>query len=247
MFGIDKGAIELPELLSSASLASSMFLFGKLSSGKVAACDTLGEKSWFVIYDNPAAADRPCKIRCAGFAEVTAGEALTAERYVTPGADGKAYHCIGSNIPAGRVLVGTAAAGSRALIWLGDNFQIGGDLAILTHTVDLVNIADGNILTGYPMPFAGRVETFKAIVEKAATTAAKLSNINLEFDTVDATGGVLALTSANMTPIGSIVASSAFTAGNTFVSGGVLDIEASSTTAFVEGRVRLELRLSRRS
>jgi hypothetical protein len=101
----------------------------------------------------------------------------------------------------------------------------------------LADIADGDLITEWCPGFAGTLISFDCIVEKAATTAAKASTLNLEVGTTDVTGGVVGLTSANCTPKGARVAGSAITANNAFGASDVISIEASSTTAFSEGSV----------
>ena len=67
------------------------------------------------------------------------------------------------------------------------------------------------------------------------TTAAKLSTLNMEIGTTNTTGGAIALTSANCTPAGVLVAGTAITAANTGSSSDTISIEAASTTTFIEG------------
>jgi hypothetical protein len=105
--------------------------------------------------------------------------------------------------------------------------------------MDLADIADGDLISEWIPGFAGTITEFLSIVNKAATTAAKAATLNLEIETVDLTGGVLALTSANMTPKGAQVASSAITAANVFSATQKISVEAFGVTAFIEGSVWL--------
>lgn len=109
----------------------------------------------------------------------------------------------------------------------------------------LADIADGDLLTSFVPGFAGTLVAFDAWVQKAATTAAKASTLNLEIDTTNVTGGSLALTSANCTPKGVKVAGTAITAANTFTSTQAISIEAASTTAFVEGAIWMDITYTR--
>jgi len=109
----------------------------------------------------------------------------------------------------------------------------------LTFHQNLASIADGDLMTNYHMPCTGELVAFSAVVLVAATTAAKLSTLNLEIGTTNVTGGALALTSANMTPKGAVVDGAAITGANSFAAQDHLSIEASSTTTFVEGEVLL--------
>lgn len=121
----------------------------------------------------------------------------------------------------------TAAAAARA--------------AIQQHciTLNLADIANGDVLTGYVPGFNGKILATHAFAAKAATTAAKAASLNWEIGTTDTTGGVLALTSANMTPQGAKVDASAITAANVFTNTDALSLEASGVTAFVEGVVHV--------
>lgn len=103
----------------------------------------------------------------------------------------------------------------------------------------LALLANGNIVTGFVPGFAGRILSLQTVNTAIVTTAAKAASLNAEIDTVDVTGGVVALTSANQTPLGARVAGSAVTAANKFSATSAIDIEASSVTTFVEGEAVL--------
>ena len=75
----------------------------------------------------------------------------------------------------------------------------------------------------------------------AATTGSKASTLHPEIGSTPVTGGSLALTSANMTPLGHGVDASAITAANTFTASDAISIVAASTTTFIEGEVTLVL------
>jgi len=70
----------------------------------------------------------------------------------------------------------------------------------------------------------------------------QLARLSVEIGTTDMTGGTLALTSANCTPLGVVVAQGAApTAGNRFDDDDTLSIEAASVTAFAEGEITVYL------
>jgi hypothetical protein len=81
----------------------------------------------------------------------------------------------------------------------------------------------------------------KAVVTKAATTAAKAATVTAKIDGTAVTGASVALTSANFTPIGTIITGTAtdvLAGGNNqglMAGGSKLKLTASSVTAFVEG------------
>jgi len=109
----------------------------------------------------------------------------------------------------------------------------------LTVGLKLAKIANGDIVTNFHAPCTGELVSMSAIVTDPATTASKLSTLNLEIGTTNADGGALDLTSANMTPLGAVVDASAITGHNSFAAGDHISVEASSTTAFVEGEIEL--------
>ncbi|QEL18303.1 hypothetical protein [Limnoglobus roseus] len=101
------------------------------------------------------------------------------------------------------------------------------NLASVTGTQDVV--------TNFTPGFAGKVVGFSYVANVPATTASKLATFNLEVNTTDLTGGVIALTTALATPMGKTTNSTAITAGNAFGASDSFSIEASSVTAFAEG------------
>ena len=117
--------------------------------------------------------------------------------------------------------------------------------SIMAIPIVLAKLADGDIVTGFTPGFRGRIKSYRFIVTDPATTAAKLSTLNLEIGTTNLTGGVLALTSANCTPLGAVVAATAITGGNVFGPTDTISLEASATTAFVEGAGVLEILFGR--
>jgi len=106
---------------------------------------------------------------------------------------------------------------------------------IVPIALTLANLADGDVVTAYTPGFPGRIKALDFAVLVAVTTAAKLSTLNAEINTTNVTGGAVALTSANCTPIGKVVAGSAVSAANAFDINDTISIEAASTTTFVEG------------
>jgi hypothetical protein len=129
----------------------------------------------------------------------------------------------------------TLAAGSAISINL--DVQDGNLIEILSFPVMSLASITGSIdvVTDYPPGFDGTIESVAFLVSAPVTTAAKLASLNLEIGTVNVTGGVIALTSANATPLGKLIQGSAITALNAFSASDVISIEASGVTAFVEG------------
>lgn len=100
----------------------------------------------------------------------------------------------------------------------------------------MANLANAQTLKiAIPYAFAVTSALFR-VGDKAVTTAAKLATATVQISGVAVTGGVISLTSANCTPSGAAVASTAITAGgSTFTPGSTLEVAISSVTAFSEG------------
>lgn len=92
-----------------------------------------------------------------------------------------------------------------------------------------------------PFPFLLVTAGFR--VADPATTAAKLATLTTQISGVACTGGVIALTSANCTPSGALVAGTAITGLNAGASGATLEVAVSAVTAFVEGSGWVEFKI----
>lgn len=105
--------------------------------------------------------------------------------------------------------------------------------------IDAADIANGDLLTNKPLPLIyGRIARYRIICEKAITTAAKTTDLNLEIGTTNCTGTT---TYAGTKALGTVTEGTALSANNTFAPGANWSIEAANTTAFVEGRLRIEI------
>jgi hypothetical protein len=109
----------------------------------------------------------------------------------------------------------------------------------------LVRHANGSIAARFTPGFAGRIKKLSAYVIDPVTTGAKLATFTPAIGGVATTGGALALTSANCTPVGAKVDGSAVTAGYDFAATDEITLVASAVTAFVEGQVVAEMFLER--
>lgn len=165
---------------------------------------------------------------------VTAGDKLASD------ANGKLVTALPGDAVVARALESGVLNDQKTVLLTGCS-RAGSSGKVIGFVFDLADVANGNIVTGFAPGFRGTIKKLTATVLKAVTTAAKLATINPEIDAVDCTGGVLALTSANMTPIGAHVASSAVTALGTFGPTSVIDLEASAVTTFIEGRALIAI------
>jgi hypothetical protein len=125
----------------------------------------------------------------------------------------------------------------------GTSLAAGAGVHTVSLPVTLANVASGDVLTNYTPGYAFKVLATHFAVTTAVTTASKAATLNLEIGTTDVTGGSVALTSANCTPLGAVVAGSSVTAANTGTSSDTISVEASGVTAFAEGAGVLLIRL----
>ena len=126
----------------------------------------------------------------------------------------------------------------------GASMAAGAGVQTLAIPITLASItANGDVLTNYTPGYRFKVLAVDFAVGQPVTTVAKLITLNLEIDATNVTGGAVALTSANCTPLGALVAGSAVTAANVGTSAQTLSVEASGVTAFVEGDGMLLIKL----
>lgn len=135
-------------------------------------------------------------------------------------------------------------AGTRVLLTL--DMQDGNNLEVLTFPVTLANITGSqDVVTDFRPGIEGYIESVSWVQNIPVTTAAKLASLNLEIDTTNVTGGVIALTSAAATPMGKVIEGTAITALNRLEKESKLSIEASGVTAFSEGSGSVLVRIRR--
>jgi hypothetical protein len=107
---------------------------------------------------------------------------------------------------------------------------------VISIPIILASIAGaGDVVTGYTPGFAGTIVKAAFVPTKAVTTPGKAVTLNFEIGSTDLTGGVIALTSANCTPLGVVVAGTTITSANTFTATDTFSVESSSVTPFAEG------------
>jgi hypothetical protein len=111
---------------------------------------------------------------------------------------------------------------------------------LLSFPITLAQISgSADVVTAVPIPHKFKILSVDAYVAKVVTTGAKAATLNLEINTTDLTGGAVALTSANCTPLGAKIAGSAVSAANTGAADATISVESSAVTAFAEGEVTL--------
>lgn len=115
----------------------------------------------------------------------------------------------------------------------GATLAAGAGCSTLVFYVDAADLANGDVLTTYVPGYKFKILKFDARCAKPVTTGAKAATLNMEIQTTDLTGGVIALSGTYAQ--GAAQAGSAVTAANTGSATDSFSIEASAVTTFVEG------------
>lgn len=103
-----------------------------------------------------------------------------------------------------------------------------------------VELADGDIMTGFVMPFHGKFISLHGIVLEAFTGSGGTATINLEIGGTNVTGGTLVVSTAAGGTVGAKLDAAAITAANVFHEGDVIDLEVSAAGGTqTEGKVRV--------
>lgn len=126
------------------------------------------------------------------------------------------------------------AAGTKLLF----QFEIvDGDFVIpYSFPINLASITGaGDVITSFKPMVKGKIVHMSFTVNAPVTTGSRAATLNAEIGTTNLTGGTIALTSANCTPMGATIHAAAITAGNALTEDDLVSIEASSVTAFAEG------------
>ena len=219
------------------SLTGDQFRAVKLnSSGKIVGCGA-GESGIGVLQDKPASGEVGC-VWMAGVTKVVYGDTVVAGDNLTPDASGRFVPANGNDVVWGVAFESGAVntlgtMGMVARTSLGTSAGV--EASILSIPIKLATITAGDVATGITPGFAGKITKVQFLVTTAVTTAAKAATLNLEIGTTNLTGGAVALTSANCTPLGAVVAGTAVTANNEFTDTDTISVEGSSVTAFSEG------------
>lgn len=195
-----------------------------------------GQRCIGILQDDPDAANRVGNIMALGISKCVYGGTVDEDDPLCCDSGGKlikatseAEHVLGRAVKAG-------VANDVGMILLGPNEQHGAGGRVIALPIKLAKITGaGDVLTNWTPGFAGKITKVAFAVTDPVTTAAKAATLNLEIGSTNVTGGEVALTSANCTPLGAVVAGAAITAANTFTATDTISVEAASVTAFAEG------------
>ena len=139
--------------------------------------------------------------------------------------------------------VTTAAVTDSTTGAAGTTLAAGAGVHTISIPIILAGVTAADVLTNYTPGYKFKLLSATFAVTVPVTTAAKAATLNLEIDTTNVTGGEVALTSANCTPLGALVAGAAITAANTGSATATISVEAASVTAFIEGQGILLLKI----
>lgn len=126
---------------------------------------------------------------------------------------------------------------------VGTTLAAGVGINTVTFPIENASIANGDIVVAYVPGYRFKLLKATYVTNKVVTTAAKLSTITPKISGVAVTGGVISLTSATMTPVGTLVAGTAVSATNVGSALDSITLTASATTAFVEGNGSIVLEI----
>ncbi len=226
--------LENLSLIAAADFSAKQYYAVKVdANGKIAIAGA-GENAIGILHDNPAA-DTIGNVMILGVSKAVYGGAVTAGNNLSANAAGKLIATAGDAAAIAVALENGAADEIHSVLLVTRTSTGTNSGLILSIPIKLSKVADGDIVTDYAPGINGTIKKVSFVVTDPVTTADKLSNLHLEIGAVALTGGVVALTSANCTPLGAVVAGTAITANNVFTSTDNISVVAADTTAFVEG------------
>lgn len=112
---------------------------------------------------------------------------------------------------------------------------------LIGFKLNLASVTAADIIAAVKFGFKFKIRRVFFLADTPVTTGAKAATLTPKIGTTALTGGVVALTSANCTPMGAQVAGSAVTAANTGSATDTITVTASAVTAFSEGSGTLYL------
>ena len=118
---------------------------------------------------------------------------------------------------------------------------------VISFSQALASISDADVLTNYPLDFAGKVHALRVITTTLASTADKATTLTVDINATAVAGISAALTTANQGTEGVVLESTATAASSTreFTAADTISVVAASTTAFIEGVATIQLVLER--
>lgn len=206
------------------------------SSGEISAAGATDDWIGTTVHD--VAADGTVTVRLRNqpgthFFTASAAIAAGARLYATD--DGKVDDATAGGAAIDFVAIEVATNNGDIIECAPLGASASGSPFVISLPIALAGVTAADVLTTLTPGFAGTITKLEFAVTTAVTTGAKAATLNAEIGTTNLTGGAVALTSANCTPLGAVISGSAITGNNTFGASDTISIEASSVTAFSEG------------
>ena len=104
----------------------------------------------------------------------------------------------------------------------------GGQEILYLGELDFATVADGDLRTGFTMPYHGKILDFFGMVKEVNVGSGGTILLNLEIGATNVTGGVITYSTTEANTLGEKLSGTAITAANTFHEGDALDIEGAS-------------------
>lgn len=222
-------------LIASADLSAKQYYACKIDSNGQIALAGAGENAIGIIQNKPTSGSI-VTVGTLGLSKAVYGGTVTAGQNLMSDSAGKLVTASGTNAVIAIALQGGSANEIHTVCLVTRTSTGTNTKSVISIPITLATITDAvDVLTNFTPGFAGAITSVAFAVTVPVTTAAKATTLNLEIGTTNLTGGVVALTSANCTPLGAVIAGTAITANNTFGATDTISIEASSTTQFSEG------------
>jgi len=221
-------------VIAGEDLSARQFHCVKLNPSGQMILSGAGENALGILQDKPASGQvgAVCGL---GKSMAVLGAIVTPGQNLTPDADGKLVPATGSDAVVA-VAAESGSAGDICSVYVLSRATSGAiQKSILTIPVKLSKVASGDLLTAFTPGFPGRIVKASFAVTDPVTTADKAATLNLEINSADVSGGVLALTSANCGTLGAVANATAITGNNAFDADDTISIEALNVTAFAEG------------
>lgn len=231
-------------LLAGADLSAKQFYFVKPNAGTQdsVVLAAAGDPAIGVLQNKPTSG-QGATVASFGISKVVAGGTIAAWDPIAADAAGKAVKAVGSAVVLGYATEAATAAQLVGVMLLARP-AMGAPGNVLTIPVQLAAVTSATTVWQGPaagMGFAGAILSAFFVVTTPATTAAKLATLTPAVAGTPTTGGAVALTSANCTPLGAEVDGSAITAGGRFSATQRLSVASTAVTAFLEGQGALHL------
>jgi len=231
-------------MLTAASFAAKQYYVGKLDSNGSVVVGTAGVPGIGIVQTATASAAM-ASVRKSGVSKAVLGGVVTAGDKLASDSAGKLVVAYGSDA----VIAIALQSGILNDIVNVDVTAPAATVAqhtpsVINFHVNLANLANAGVVGGFTPGFAGRIKKISASVTLAASTGSKAASLQARIGSTATTGGVLALTSANMTPSGAVVEGSAISALNTFSATDTVSLLISGVTTFIEGEAELLITLA---